>query len=99
LRGTIQVANPNNRLWVVIGLSCFIGLISMPYIYEKTRPEVAEVQKKLRIKGFNPGSVDGVFGSLTEEAVKHFQQANNLTPTGIVDRETYSSLLSNTEPE
>jgi hypothetical protein len=39
LRGTIQVANPNNRLWVVIGLSCFIGLITMPYIYEKTRPD------------------------------------------------------------
>jgi peptidoglycan hydrolase-like protein with peptidoglycan-binding domain len=69
------------------------------YFNLNSQTEVAEVQKKLRVKGFNPGSVDGVFGSLTEEAVKHFQQANNLTPTGIVDRETYSSLLSNTEPE
>jgi peptidoglycan hydrolase-like protein with peptidoglycan-binding domain len=58
------------------------------YFNLNSQPEVAEVQKKLRIKGFNPGSVDGVFGSFTEEAVKHFQQANKLTPTGIVDRET-----------
>lgn len=68
------------------------------YFNLNSQPEVIEVQKYLRVKGFNPGSIDGVFGPRTEEAVKSFQEANNLTPTGIIDLETYNRLMSDASP-
>lgn len=37
--------------------------------------------------------VDGIFGPLTEEAVREFQQANGLQPDGIVGRKTWPRLL------
>lgn len=36
--------------------------------------------------------VDGDFGSMTEDAVKKFQAANNLASSGIVDQPTWSAL-------
>ena len=36
---------------------------------------------------------DGIFGNLTEEAVKEFQQANNLAADGIVGIKTWTKLL------
>ena len=38
---------------------------------------------------------DGIFGTLTEEAVKEFQKANGLTPDGIVGNKTWQKLNSN----
>ena len=35
---------------------------------------------------------DGIFGKLTEEAVKAFQKANGLTPDGIVGEKTLAKL-------
>ena len=35
---------------------------------------------------------DGVFGHLTERAVEHFQRANGLTPSGVVDTATARNL-------
>lgn len=39
------------------------------------------------------GEVDGVFGGKTERAVKLFQANNGLTPTGIVDDDTWLTLF------
>lgn len=36
-------------------------------------PEVRSVQERLTALGYDPGLVDGVFGRVTEEAVKRFQ--------------------------
>lgn len=43
---------------------------------------VSEIQTKLKNWGYYSGSVDGVFGSQTEEAVKLFQKKNGLTVDG-----------------
>ena len=59
--------------------------------------KVTEIQTKLKNWGYYSGSVDGVFGSGTEEAVKKFQQSNGLTADGKVGPATLSALgLSDT---
>lgn len=50
---------------------------------------VLDMQERLDALGFTPsGGVDGDFGGGTEKAVIAFQQANNLTATGIADSDT-----------
>lgn len=47
---------------------------------------VVRLQKALNL------ITDGIFGKLTEEAVKAFQKANGLTPDGIVGEKTWDKL-------
>ena len=42
-----------------------------------TGGEVKEVQRRLKNWGYYFGSVDGIFGSQTKEAVKYFQRKNH----------------------
>lgn len=60
--------------------------------YGSSGEAVRRLQERLRRKGYNPGPIDGVFGSQTENAVRQFQLANNLTPDGIVGSETLTAL-------
>jgi Putative peptidoglycan binding domain/Curli production assembly/transport component CsgG len=53
---------------------------------------VRDVQRKLQRLGFPPGPVDGVWGGKTEEAVKSFQRAHDLKPTGAVDQQLLAAL-------
>ncbi len=52
------------------------------------------VQEALVEKGFDPGPVDGMWGSKTKLAVMQFQESNGLTPNGQIDGPTKNSLLS-----
>ena len=45
--------------------------------------EVTQIQTKLKRWGYYTGSVDGIYGSKTVEAVKYFQRKNGLTADGI----------------
>ena len=56
-----------------------------------TRPRVMMVQRALKEKGFNPGPIDGIFGSKTKDAVRRFQIANNLA-TGALTINTLRAL-------
>ena len=51
-------------------------------------PDVYALQKNLAEKGVYSGPVDGVYGRLTQESVKQFQTASNLTADGVVGSET-----------
>lgn len=53
---------------------------------------VSELQKLLLRNGFNPGSIDGIFGNNTRSAVVAFQRSKNLTPDGIVGIKTWTAL-------
>lgn len=58
-----------------------------------TDPEVViELQRALSSAGYDPGAPDGTFGRRTEAAVIAFQQANGLSPDGVVGPETASAL-------
>jgi hypothetical protein len=49
-------------------------------------------QLYLTFRGFHPGPVDGVPGSLTRDALSQFQQANGLPATGLVNDATLAAL-------
>jgi len=53
---------------------------------------VVELQNLLKKQGYNPGAIDGIFGSGTLAAVKSFQKAKGLTVDGLVGPATKSAL-------
>ena len=53
---------------------------------------VRQVQQSLNDQGFNAGPVDGKWGPKTQSAVKNFQQAKGLQPSGELDQETLAEL-------
>lgn len=60
-----------------------------------TQGEVSELQYFLKTKGYFNAKVTGVFGRLTEEAVKQYQKDNTITPTGIVGWLTRTTMTKN----
>lgn len=54
--------------------------------------DVLDLQRILKGFGFNPGPLDGVFGPLTEKAVREFQMSVGLNPDGIVGPQTLKRL-------
>ncbi len=57
-----------------------------------TTNQVKTVQQKLKNWGYYKGSVDGIYGTQTKNAVKKFQKNNGLTADGIVGSKTASAL-------
>ncbi|MFF4474468.1 peptidoglycan-binding protein [Streptomyces sp. NPDC001599] len=55
-------------------------------------PEVAEAQCLLARAGLSPGEVDGIFGPLTQRAVKRVQKRHGLVVDGIVGPHTWKAL-------
>lgn len=57
-----------------------------------TGSEVRYLQESLIKLGYTPGPVDGIFGPLTEGAVKKFQADHGLVVDGIVGPKTWAAL-------
>lgn len=91
-------------LALIIAFSCFgiMGTISVSptaqtvyaaVLKQGSRgADVKTMQQKLKNWGYYKGSVDGIFGSQTKEAVKYFQRRNGLVVDGIVGNKTLSAL-------
>jgi peptidoglycan hydrolase-like protein with peptidoglycan-binding domain len=86
--------------WVKVGTKVYIvGGVDGPFTFG-LRPlargskgsDVVEVQKRLAAHGFYNGNFDGIYGGGTREAVRAFQKANGLRPSGNVDAATYKAL-------
>lgn len=63
----------------------------------ESREEIYELQLYLRViqlaRGLRPLlNPDGIYGAETREAVRNFQTANNLPPTGEVDTQTWDRI-------
>ena len=54
--------------------------------------EVRKIQTKLKNWGYYNGSVDGVYGWQTENAVKSFQKKNGLTADGVAGEKTLNAM-------
>ena len=55
--------------------------------------DVATLQSRLIDMGFNPGRVDGIYGTTTETAVKEFQKSVGVKVDGICGPGTVMSLM------
>lgn len=62
-------------------------------------PAVRRLQTLLRIAGFNPGPVDGIFGPRTQAALVAFQQSvREIEVTGVADLDTWTALGAECDP-
>jgi len=53
---------------------------------------VRQLQQALKAVGYDPGAIDGDFGSRTETAVKAFQKAQGIAPDGVVGDITWLNI-------
>jgi N-acetylmuramoyl-L-alanine amidase len=54
--------------------------------------DVAALQEALALLGFDPGRIDGIFGSLTEHALEEFQRNCDLDVSGVLTRASLDEL-------
>lgn len=54
--------------------------------------EVTNIQTRLKRWGYYSGSIDGIYGRKTEEAVRYFQRKNGLTVDGIAGPKTLAKI-------
>lgn len=55
-------------------------------------PSVQHLQQLLMNAGYNPGTIDGIFGSRTQAAVMAFQRDSHINVDGIVGPRTWTAL-------
>ena len=60
--------------------------------YGSRGSEVTQIQTKLKRWGYYSGSVDGIYGTQTVNAVKYFQRKNGLTVDGIAGPATLKAM-------
>lgn len=90
----------NNGLTVdgLVGNNTWTFLLNLPpypLLREGARSSyVRFLQNLLQSKFIPTGNIDGIFGSQTLNAVRAFQQENNLTVDGIVGDNTWNALTS-----
>jgi peptidoglycan hydrolase-like protein with peptidoglycan-binding domain len=54
---------------------------------------IMSLQRELKRAGYDPGAADGKMGPMTRGALRRFQQAQGLSPTGDADIPTLTRLL------
>ncbi len=54
--------------------------------------EVTQIQTKLKRWGYYNGSIDGIYGTQTLNAVKYFQRKNGLTQDGVAGPKTLAAM-------
>ena len=54
--------------------------------------DIRQAQTALKNRGFDPGEINGMLSSETQDAIRKFQSANNLPVTGNLDDRTQSAL-------
>ena len=60
--------------------------------YGSRGDEVIQIQTKLKRWGYYNGSIDGIYGSKTQSAVRYFQSKNGLTVDGIAGKNTLAAM-------
>lgn len=80
-------------MFMVILLIVSVGAVALATSRRgSSGKEVRQIQEKLKRWGYYTGSVDGIYGSKTEQAVKKFQRSNGLTADGIAGKATLAAM-------
>ena len=79
-------------LAVALLLALSLGASAVTYQRGSSGGTVKEIQTKLQNWGYYSGAIDGVYGSRTEAAVRHFQEKNGLTVDGKAGPKTLAAL-------
>ncbi len=61
----------------------------IPY---EINPTVEEIQRLLKLYGYNPGEIDGQLGLRTRNAIEKFQKDIGLSASRFADKETWAKL-------
>ena len=73
-------------------IALFQSAEAVSYRQGSSGEAVRTIQTKLKNWGYYSGTVDGVYGAATVEAVKYFQRSNGLTPDGVAGPATQEKL-------
>ena len=96
----------NSRLLVALSgiwVALELGLSGVPIVHAATAGAnhqmvspgfIKSLQHELKRAGYDPGVTDGKMGPATRNALRRFQEANDLPPTGDPDIPTLTKLLS-----
>jgi hypothetical protein len=66
---------------------------------EVSPEQVQQAQERLKDAGFDPGPIDGRLGNQTRVAIREYQKAHGLPPTGQLDESTRELLMVQKTPE
>ena len=77
---------------IIVALSSLGSTYAAVYKRGSTGDAVKTIQTKLKRWGYYTGDVDGIYGTLTEKAVRYFQSKNGLAVDGIVGSATLKAL-------
>ena len=91
-------------LAVIFALNIFIIALAQSAsaeLYKRgmTGDTIIQIQTRLKNWGYYDGAADGIYGSLTEEAVRWFQRKNGLSVDGQVGDQTLAALGISTAGE
>jgi peptidoglycan hydrolase-like protein with peptidoglycan-binding domain len=80
------------------GLLVLVLTCGLPVLGVAMDPMVQQAQEQLIRLGYDPGTVDGVYGPRTRQALEAFQRAQNLPVTGVLDEPTFQALQQAVSP-
>ena len=91
--------NKKQLIWQIVAIILLNAMViaTISFAYENTQAlsslgsrgqEVRQIQKKLQNLGFYSGSVDGIYGTSTQKAVRNFQKSCGITADGIAGPKT-----------
>ena len=74
------------------------GAVRAAYDRILTTGDIHVAEDHLRVFGYDPGPVDGVFTAQTQAAVRAFQRRYGLAVSGLLDYETRQELVPGLNP-
>ena len=92
LKGKITMKKFISLMMVVVALFLTPGEILALSKYGSRGTEVRNIQTRLKKWGYMNGTVDGIYGKKTVEAVKKFQRKHGLTADGIAGPATLAKI-------
>ncbi len=104
-----EFRNKKQILWQIVAIILVNALVitAISFSYNESQQtlsqlgsrgqEVRQIQQKLRELGLYSGSIDGIYGTATQKAVRQFQRNCGLTVDGIAGKKTllYLGISSN----